>query len=340
MTTTSTNGRGRIAMTLTLETWPLNSPFQITGYTWSELENIVVSLRKDNCCGRGEAAGVYYRNDRPQSMLRQLEALRGQIETGITRESAQALLPPGGARNALDCALWDLEAKLTGQPAWRSAGLDLAPRPLVTTFTCGADDPEKMAAEAMKWRQAKAIKLKLTGERLDTERVRAVRAARPDVKLGIDANQGFTLPFLEWLLPVLVDSGVELIEQPLPIGQEKLLLQLRSPIPLAADESAQSLKDLPGLVSLFQVVNIKLDKCGGLTEGLAMAKAAKELGLQVMVGNMMGTALAMAPGFILGQHCAHVDLDGALSLRQDRHPPVDYSGGLISCPPQVWGNQC
>jgi L-alanine-DL-glutamate epimerase-like enolase superfamily enzyme len=158
------------------------------------------------------------------------------------------------------------------------------------------------------------------------------------VHLGVDANQGFTLPFLEWLLPVLMDSGVELIEQPLPVGQEQLLRHVRSPIPLAADESAQNIKDLPGLVGLFQVVNIKLDKCGGLTEGLAMAAEARRLGLKVMVGCMSGTSLAMAPAFVLGQVAEIVDLDSPVFLTGDRSTPAVYDKGKIWCPPELWGS--
>jgi L-alanine-DL-glutamate epimerase-like enolase superfamily enzyme len=194
-----------------------------------------------------------------------------------------------------------------------------------------------MAATALAYRDARAIKLKLTGEPIDADRVRAVRSARPDVWLGVDGNQGFTRPALEKLLPVLVDTKVALIEQPLPIGQEALLDGLRSPIPLAADETVQSLADVASLLGRFQVMNIKLDKCGGLTEGLAMARTARELGLDVMVGNMLGTSLAMAPAFVLGQLCKVVDLDGPLFLAADRAAAVGYKGGYINCPPGLWG---
>lgn len=320
-----------------LEQWPLKNPFRITGYTWEFVEVLRVTLGQNGQAGQGEGAGVYYKNDKPASMRQQIESLRATIEAGITRDAVQKLLPPGGARNALDCAMWDLEAKLTGRPAWQIAGLE-KPRPLLTTMTCGADTPEKMAAAARAYENARAIKLKLTGEASDADRVRAVREALPKVWIGVDANQGFTRASLEKLMPTLVDTRVELIEQPFRIGEEALLDGFKSPIPVAADESVQSLADVSGLVGRFQVMNIKLDKCGGLTEGLAMARRARELGLACMVGNMMGTSLAMAPGYLVGQLCKVVDLDGPLFIKKDREITVDYTGGLIRCPEQLWGH--
>ena len=321
----------------TIEKWPLVAPFRITGYTWENIEVLLVTLEREGKVGRGEASGVYYRNDTTASMLRQIESIRGAIEAGTDRLAAQKLLPPGGARNALDAALWDLEAKLSGTPAWKTAGLE-TPKPLLTTMTCGADEPAKMAAAARNYRNARAIKLKLTGEPSDAERVRAVREARGDVWLGVDANQGFTRASLEKLMPTLLDTRVELVEQPFPLGQQALLDGFESPVPVAADESVQSLADVPSLVGRFEVMNIKLDKCGGLTEALAMARAAREHGLELMVGNMMGTSLAMAPAYLIGQLCEVVDLDGPLFIRSDRSPAVDYAGGLIQVPEELWGS--
>jgi L-alanine-DL-glutamate epimerase-like enolase superfamily enzyme len=194
-----------------------------------------------------------------------------------------------------------------------------------------------MAKGALHYRDAKAIKLKLTGEPLDADRVRSVREACPDVWLGVDANQGFTRPFLENLMPVLLAADVALVEQPFPVGYESLLDGFASPIPIAADESAQSFDDLAGLVGRFRTVNIKLDKCGGLTQGLAMAREAARLGLDVMVGNMLGTSLAMAPSFLLGQLCSVVDLDGPIFLAEDRTPAINYRDGMIECPETLWG---
>jgi L-Ala-D/L-Glu epimerase len=323
-------------LTLSLEQWPLVTPFRITGFTWENLDALVVRVEAQGVVGQGEAEGVYYNADVPAMMFEQIESVRAVIEAGVTRESAQRLLPPGGARNALDCALWDLEAKIAGLPVWQMAGLEQT-KPLMTTFTCGAETPEIMAATARAYRDARAIKLKLTGVPADADRVRAVREALPQVWLGVDANQGFTLTSLEQLMPVLIDARVALIEQPLPRGLEAVLDGFQSPIALAADESAQTLADIPKLAGRFQVVNIKLDKCGGLTEGLAMARAAEQQGLEVMVGNMLGTSLAMAPAFILGQLCSVVDLDGAVFLKADRAKTVEYVDGMINCPAGVWG---
>jgi L-alanine-DL-glutamate epimerase-like enolase superfamily enzyme len=194
-----------------------------------------------------------------------------------------------------------------------------------------------MAVDALAYQDAKAIKVKLTGQPSDADRIRAVRAVRPDVWLGVDANQGFSRTFLENLMPVLVEARVELIEQPFAVGSEALLDGFDSPIAVAADESVQDGADLRGLVGRFDVVNIKLDKCGGLTEALAMAREASKLGLRVMVGNTVGTSLAMAPGFVLGQVCTVVDLDGPLFLLSDRPQAARYSDGMIFCPEDLWG---
>jgi len=333
----NTFNTGALTLRVVIEKFALKEPFHITGHTMLDTDVVTVTLEQDGHTGRGEASGVYYRKgDDAPGVVEQIEAVRARIEAGIDRESLQRLLPTGGARNALDCALWDLEAKLTGRPAWQMAGLD-QPRPLLTTFTVGANQPAKMALDARAYVDARAIKLKLTGESLDADRVRAVRAARPDVWLGIDANQGFTRASLETLMPVLVEARAELIEQPFKIGQDAQLDGFQSPIRLAADESAQGLSDVPGLVGRFNVVNIKLDKCGGLTEGLAMAREARRLGLDVMVGNMVGSSLAMAPSCLVGQLCQVVDLDGPILLSTDRDPPARYENGTICCPDALWG---
>lgn len=326
----------RASLHVEIETWPLVSAFKIAGHVFEAIDVVVVSLEADGQVGRGEAVGVYYRHDDAQSIVTQLERVRSVVESGICRDTLQQLLPLGGARNALDCALWDLEAKITRRFVWQVAGLQ-EPRPLLTTFTCGADEPMRMAVVARGYERARALKIKLTGEPIDADRVRAVREARPDVWLGVDGNQGFTRPFMERLMAVLVEMRVSLIEQPFPVGSEALLDGLHSPIQIAADESAQGLCDIAGLAGRFQVVNIKLDKCGGLTEALAMAHAAVEQGLNAMVGNMIGTSLAMAPAFIVGQLCTLVDLDGPVVLKGDRTNPVEYFEGTIMCPSGLWG---
>ncbi len=325
-----------VAVNATLERWPLRYPFRITGYEWTQTEVLVVEVESSGLRGRGEACGVYYKNDTPESALAQVREVSNDLAGGAGRRELQALLPPGGARNALDCALWDLEAKHSGTPVWRLAGLE-SPRPLLTTYTLGADVPETMAQRARDFAGARALKLKLTGDGNDKARVLAVRAARPDVWLAVDANQGFTAESLEQLMPALTAARVELIEQPFPIGREGDLDGFESEIPIAADESAQSMADLAGLVGRFKVVNIKLDKCGGLTHALEMEAEARRLGLKVMVGNMSGTSLAMAPAFVLGQRCDVTDLDGPLVLQRDRQPGVSYERGCIWCPEEVWG---
>ena len=319
-----------------IERWAYAYPFHISGYEWTESELVYVELESGSARGRGECAGIYYKNDPPEHCLAEIERMRGALAGGASRADLLDLLAPGGARNALDCALWELEAKQRGVPVWKLAGL-APPRPVRTTYTIGADEPAKMAERAIAFGDATALKLKLTGEAQDADRVRAVRSARPEVWLAVDANQGFTRPLLEQLLPTLIDARVELIEQPFAVGREADLDGFESPIPIAADESAQTTADLPSLVDRFDIVNIKLDKCGGLTSGLQMAHAARKLGLGVMVGNMMGTSIAMAPAFLVGQLCDVVDLDGPLLLRDDRRPSVQYKHGDIWSSEDVWG---
>ncbi|MGO9934330.1 MAG: dipeptide epimerase [Steroidobacteraceae bacterium] len=326
-----------LRLRIAVEKLRLAAPFRISGFVFEEQEVIVVTLEDGLHRGRGEASGVYYLNDTAPSMLAALEAARGAIEAGIDRAALQSLLPPGGARNAVDCALWELDARRARAPVWQLAGLP-PPKALVTTFTLGADDPAAMVAGALKYRQARSLKLKLTGDlNLDSARVRAVRAARPDVWMGVDANQGYSIEALDSLINVLVDADVALLEQPLKRGREADLAGYAARITIAADESALGLADLPALKGRFRMVNIKLDKCGGLTEGLAMAREARRLGLQVMVGNMVGTSLAMAPAFVLGQLCDVVDLDGPIFLVQDRTPSMTYVNGTAWSGDDVWG---
>lgn len=322
---------------VTVETLPLAEPFRISGYVFESCDAVVVTITEEGQSGRGEASGVYYTGDDVTAMLAALARTRGEIEGGAGRHALRDLLPPGGARNAVDCALWDLEAKLAGQPVWRLIG-GAEPRALTTTFTLGADTPERMATAARRYADATSIKVKLTGEvDLDIARVGAIRAARPDVWLGVDGNQGFTIADLPQLIEALVEARVSLLEQPLARGSESDLDGFTSAVPLAADESILSLAELPSAVGRFDVVNIKLDKCGGLTEGLMMSEEARRLGLDVMVGNMVGTSLAMAPAFLLGQQCDVVDLDGPTFLKSDRSPSIVYQGGKVFAGPEVWG---
>jgi L-alanine-DL-glutamate epimerase-like enolase superfamily enzyme len=232
--------------------------------------------------------------------------------------------------------LWDLDAKRAGKPVWELAGLG-APKPLLTTYTVGAEDPAVMAQRASEFVGARAIKLKLTDDDSNAERVLAVRKARPDVWLMVDANQGFTRESFARLLPTFVEARVDVVEQPFPVGNEAWLDGLARPIQLAADESVLDRNDLAKMVGRVDVINIKLDKCGGLTEALAIAHEARELGFKLMVGNMGGSSLAMAPSFVVGQLCDVVDLDGPVNLLADYLPSVEYQDGRIWCPESLWG---
>lgn len=330
---------GELALTLTVERFPYHRPFRISGHVFTETALLVAELSDGTHRGRGEGAGVYYLGDDIDHMVAQAESVRAEIEQGATRAGLQQLLPPGGARNALDCAFWDLEAKQAGKPVWQLAGLE-APRPLPSTLTLGADAPAAMAAAARAIDPEAPIKVKLTGDvEEDLARIAAIRAARPEAWIGVDANQGYDLATLPRLLPALLDAKVAQLEQPLRRGREADLDGLERPLPFVADESALSLTDTAGLVGRFDAVNIKLDKCGGLTEGLAIARQARALGLDVMVGNMMGSSLSMAPSYLVGQLCDIVDLDGPTFLARDREPGVIYRNGMIDCPPTIWGNE-
>ncbi|TWI69218.1 L-alanine-DL-glutamate epimerase-like enolase superfamily enzyme [Pseudoduganella lurida] len=327
----------RLTMDVAAEGLRLAQPFRIAGYLFERFDVVVVTLRDGHHTGRGEGGGVYYLGDDVPHMLAELERSREVIEAGPDRDTLRTLMPPGGARNAVDCALWDLEAARCGMPVWQLAGLP-PPRALRTTFTLGANEPALMAEAAALCTQAQAIKIKLTGDLpLDLARVAAIRAARPEVWLGVDGNQGYQAADLDDLVAGLLLQRVALLEQPLARGREAELQHYRSPIPIAGDESILTLADVPGAVGRFDVVNIKLDKCGGLTEALLMADEARRLGLGVMVGNMGGSSLAMGPGFVLGQRCDIVDLDGPTFLANDRSPAVDYVHGNVWAPGTVWG---
>lgn len=322
---------------IAIERWPTAAVFRITGHVWTEVPVLVVTITRDGHVGRGEACGVYYRGETGRSMLTEGRELAATSHASLDRESLLTMIGPGGVRNAFDCALWELESLFEARPVWALAKVP-TPKPLLTTYTLGAESPGVMAQRAVAFSDARALKLKLNGDDLDAERVRAVRTARRDVWLAVDANQGFTPEKLDRLMPTLLEAGVELIEQPFPAGQDHLLDRLESPIAIAADESAQDVDDIARLVGRVDIVNIKLDKCGGLTRGLEMARAAQRTGMRVMVGNMLGTSLSMAPSFVLGQLCDIVDLDGPLQLLADREEAVTYSSdGHIWCPEKLWG---
>ena len=312
-------------------------PFRITGYVFEAMPSIVARIAEGGRVGRGEAAGVYYLGDDQQHMIEAVEQVRQQVEEGLSRDELQQLLPPCGARNALDCALWELESLTEQVPVWTLAEVP-RPRPLVTTFTLPADDPAVLAGKIDRLSSATAIKLKLDGNvELDGERLRVVREARPDAWLAVDANQGFTADNLGQLEEAARAFSVSLIEQPLKRGEEAALDGWLPGIPIAADESILDMEELRERAHHFDVINIKLDKCGGLTEALAMAREARRLGKQVMVGNMGGSTLAMAPGFVLAQLCDVVDLDGPFGLADDPLAERIYKDGKIFVPNELWG---
>jgi L-alanine-DL-glutamate epimerase-like enolase superfamily enzyme len=312
-------------------------PFRITGYVFEAMPSVLAEIADGAGVGRGEAAGVYYLGDDQQRMLDTIEQVRGAVEAGLSRGALQDLLPPCGARNALDCALWELESVPAGVPVWKLAGVP-RPRPLVTTFTLPADDPSVLAVKVHNLAFAKAIKLKLDGNvDVDRERIAVVRRARPDAWIGVDANQGFVPEHLEQLAQAARDFSVSLIEQPLKRGEEAALEGWRPGVPIAADESILGIDELDERAAFFDVINIKLDKCGGLTEALMMARVARAMGKQVMVGNMGGSTLAMAPGFVLAQLCDIVDLDGPVSLADDPLASRIYADGEIFVPEELWG---
>lgn len=325
------------ALELQLTELQLREPVHISGYTFIDVPVLHTSLTAGGLVGRGESAGVYYMQDRPADMFEAIEHVRSEIEAGLSRQSLRSLLPAGGARNAVDCAMWELEALQSNCAVWQLAGIP-RPQAKVCTMTLGADTPARMVEKALAYRDPKALKLKLTGDAdLDIARVLAVRSARPDVWMSVDANQGYTPGSIEKLLDVLVDANIQLLEQPFARGREAEMANVEFPVATAADESCLNLDELEDIRGLFDVVNIKLDKCGGLTEGLMMAARARQLGMKVMVGNMAGTSLAMAPAYVLSQLCDVVDLDGPLFISNDCHPAVSYNDGEICCADDVWG---
>jgi L-alanine-DL-glutamate epimerase-like enolase superfamily enzyme len=323
-------------MSLHIEEWELTQPFRIANFEWVNARGIVVQLTEDGHIGRGEAQGVFYLDEDADSLFAQVHAVAGEIRKGISREALQQLLPPGGARNAVDCALWDLECKKAGKTIWQLTGID--PKPVTTVFTIGLEaTPEAMAAKAAAAADAPVLKIKLNADR-PYERLAAIRAARPDAALVVDANQGWDFDLLQEVLPKCVGLDLGMIEQPLPRGSDEALEGFDSPIILAADESCLHTGELETAARRYGMINIKLDKTGGLTEALKLAREAKALGCQLMVGNMVGTSLAMAPSFVVAQLCDFVDIDGPLLLKYDRPHGLRYRDGIVRpFEPVLWG---
>ncbi|MFM7065566.1 MAG: N-acetyl-D-Glu racemase DgcA [Gammaproteobacteria bacterium] len=319
-----------------IEKWQPHKPFRITGKVWNSFDSVVVELGDEGGVGRGEGMGVYYLEENADGILAQVESVADELMAGLDREKLQSRLPAGGARNAIDCALWDLEAKRSGRSIWELTGV--APKTLETVFTIGIEpEPEDMARGAAAAKNHSLLKVKLDGDR-PAERMEAIRAARPDARLVVDANQGWNFRQLQAVAPVMARLGVEMIEQPLPRGGDAELEGYRSPVPLCADESCLTLDELPPAVRRYQMINIKLDKTGGLTHALALAKAARQHGLGLMVGSMCGSSLAMAPTFLIGCLCDLVDVDGPLLQKRDRIPGIRYEGtNVYPFGREIWG---
>ena len=325
--------------TIALESWRLQEPFEIAREVLTDIGVLVVRLRDgQGHTGCGEAAGVSYDGETPESMAVQVKAVLPLLRAGMSGAELMQWLPAGGARNALDCALWDLRAKQAGKRAWELAGEPGAlVQPVTTAYTIGLGSEADVRRKIRAARHLPLLKLKADATR-HTSMVRMAREEHPAARLVIDANQAWDRQLLEHILPELQAQGVELVEQPVPRGTDAQLDGLRSAIPLAADESCTDRGSLEGLLGRYQYVNIKLDKCGGLTEGLALARRATELGFGLMVGNMGGTSLAMAPAHVVAQQCAYVDLDGPLLLREDRAQAMRYQAALLNpAEPGLWG---
>ena len=319
------------------ESWPLQGEFRISRGSRKVSEVIVVQISQGKYIGRGECFPYSRYEETLESVEQQIASVTKEIETVASRNSLNQLLPPGAARNALDCALWDLEAKKEKCRAWRLAELP-APQPLTTVFTLGVDDPDVMGAKALENRSRPYLKLKMTGDGFDLERVQKIHANAPKAKLVVDANEGWSIDQYIDYAPKFKELGVEMIEQPLPASLDQDLASVSRTIPVCADESCHDSKTLGSLVGKYDMINIKLDKTGGLTEALKLKEAALMLGFDIMVGCMIGTSLAMAPALLLGQGASIVDLDGPLLLAKDREYGLKFNESTVNLPSEkLWG---
>ena len=323
-------------LTVGRESWPLAQPFVISRGSRTTAEVVVAELVVGAHRGRGESVPYSRYGETVEGVVAAIEALAPAIAAGLDRAGLQQRLPPGAARNAIDAAFWDLEAKASGKSVSQLAGID-PPSPVVTAYTLSLGEPEAMGRAAAEHATRPLLKLKLTGER-DLERVRAVRSAAPASRLIVDANEGWTAEHFGRYASALAELGVALIEQPLPAGRDDALAEMPHPVPVCADESCHTSEDVDGLVGKYEVVNVKLDKTGGLTEALALVRAARAKGFRLMVGCMVGTSLAMAPACFLAQDAEFVDLDAPLLLARDRQPGLRYDGSTVYPPkPALWG---
>ena len=317
------------------QSWPLDKPFRIARGSRTEARVVVVTVSSGEYTGRGEAVPIARYGQTVESVLAQIESMKR--EKSLDRQQLQRLLPAGAARNALDCALWDLEAKVSGKRAWELANIPIVPE-VETSFTISLDTPAAMVAAARANAAAPILKLKLGGDDVDLARVEAVREAAPAARLLIDANESWSPSHYRNIVPKLNGLGVELIEQPFPADADEVLGTLDHPIPVCADESCHTTADLPRLKNRYEVINAKLDKTGGLTEALRLTDRARVSGFKLLIGCMVGTSLSMAPARLLASTADYVDLDGPLLLAGDRHHGLSYQGGKIGIPPrELWG---
>ncbi len=320
-------------LTVTRDAFPFARLFTISRGSRSVAQVLTVRVTQDGVTGWGECVPYARYGESPESVTEQIESL----PLPITRAELQSALPPGAARNAVDCALWDLECKQTGRRVWELAGLP-EPGPQITAYTLSLDSPGKMRDQAAENAHRPLLKTKLGGGDQDIARIRAVRLGAPDARIIVDANEGWTPELYARLAPVLVDLGVEMVEQPLPAGQDDALLNMDRVLPVCADESCHDRASLAALKGKYDIVNIKLDKTGGLTEALALREAALGMGFRVMVGCMVGSSLAMAPAVLLAQGAAFTDLDGPLLLAQDRDNALHFDERGVHPPDAaLWG---
>ena len=323
-------------LSIAIETYPIAGRFVISRGAKTEAVVVTATLSQEGRVGRGECVPYARYGESVESVVATIETARDAVEAGADRVNLQRLLPAGAPRNALDCALWDLEAKLSGVPACATAGFD-ALSPLVTAYTISVGTPEEMAAAAAKAAGRPLLKIKLAGEG-DEARLAAVRAGAPRSTLIVDANESWDEDSLTRRLEVCASYGVALVEQPLPAGRDQALARLMRPVPICADESVHDRASLAPLKGRYDAINIKLDKTGGLTEALALAHMARDMGFSIMAGCMVGTSLAMAPAILVGQMAKFVDLDGPLLLAGDRAPGLRYEGSTVMPPaPNLWG---
>ena len=319
-----------------IERWPIAGSFTISRGAKTEAVTVVAEVRRDGSTGRGECVPYPRYGETPEATLAALKPMQEAVARGLDRQALQNAMPAGAARNALDCALLDLEAKIAGQRVWNLLGRP-APLPCTTAYTISLGTPEAMAAATAKVAHRPLLKIKLGGDG-DGARIAAVRDAAPESELIVDANEAWTPDNLARRLAECAEAGVTLVEQPLPAGHDEALARIRRPLAVCADESVHDRSSLAGLRERYDAVNIKLDKSGGLTEALAMADAAQALGFEIMIGCMVATSLAMAPAMLLAQQARFVDLDGPLLLARDRDGGLRYDGSLIYPPDAaLWG---